>query len=353
MSSLNEFIDCPDFQANLNGYFGENPQLFMEPIVLTSFLQSEMNAVDGLQVKLTDLVSPGNGKMRTVQLTYIPRFLESDVEVGTGREDCTSSNVVGETSQLYNIEETDYIQDSLVLDYWLLKKRCQANADYAAQVIQQLIDNVTRKRESMLYADLATMYGSFSAGEPDVTLDVKSIETAFANGTLNPDGMAEMVTATRYAGYNRGPVVFNGRAMGIYFRKINAGCCSIDGVDIDQLHAQYGFVSLESYRADDAFGDDGFITVNPGAAQILEWSEYEGDPDNLNFIDTPQFKAMPIIDPRTGSKYDMKWVMDCNGKISIFIRSWFKLASLPADAWYVGDRLNGVNWINRFEINNP
>lgn len=352
MSSLSDFIDCPDLQLRINGYFGQDPQLVLEPVPLTMFLKSEMNAVDGLQVRLTDLTAPGNGKQRTVQLVYTPRFLESDVSVGTGRDSCTSSNVVGETSNLYFIEENDYIQSDFSMNYFDLKKRCEENATYFERTLQMLMDQVTRKRETMFYADMATMGGAFAANEPDVSGDIKSIATQYSNGTLNPDGMAEIVTATRYAAYVTRPVIFGGRAMGIYFNKINAGCCSIDGVDIDKLHSQYGFAYLESYRADDAFGADNFFTVAPGALQILEWSEYEGSPGNFNFMDSPTLKFMPIIDPRTGSKYDFKMVMDCNGVVSIFIRSYFKLVSLPADAFFAGDRLEGVNWINEFTIDN-
>lgn len=353
MSSLSDFVDCPDLQTNLNSWFGQDPQLIVEPVVMTQFLQNGMNAIEGMTVKLSDLTSPGKGKMRTVQLTYTPRFLESDVLTGEGRTDCTSTNIVGETSALYEIAETDYIQADILIDYWQLKKRCEENATYFQRTLQQLIDQITRARETMLYTELAAMGGAFSVNEPDVTSDVKSIPTAFVNGTLDPTGMAEIVTATRYAGYQTGPIIFGGRSMGIYFNKINAGCCSIDGVDIDKLHSQYGFAYLESYRADDAFGATSFFSVAPGAVQLLEWSEYEGDAANLNFIDTPQLQARTIIDPRTGSKYDYKMVMDCNGKISIFVRSWFKLVNLPADAFFAGDRLEGVNWINEFVIDNP
>lgn len=353
MSSLNTFIDCPDFQNNINGYFGQNPQMVMEPIVLTPFLNSELNQVPGLEFTIGQRVSPGMGKIRTVQLTYTPRFLESDVSVGVGRDECVSTNKVGETSALYTIEDGDYIQDDILVDYFDLIRRCESNEDYMMRTVQMLIDNVTRKRETMLYADLATMYGAFSVGEPDVTLNVKSIETKYVNGTFNPDGMAQIVTATRYAAYWTGPVIFGGREMGLYFAKVNAGCCAIDGVNVDLLHAQYGYVFLESYRADDAFGLENFVSVAPGAVQLIEYSEFDGTTQNLNFIDTPQLKRMPIIDPRTGSKYDFKMVMDCNGAVSIFVRSYFKLVALPSDAFYPGDRLYGVNWINMYEINNP
>lgn len=353
MSQISSFISCPDIQRNLNGYFGQNPQLLVEPIVLTTFLNSQMNQVDGLEITLKDIVSTGGGKKRTAQLTYTPRFLESGVDVGSGRDSCTSSNIIGETAQLYDIEDTDYIQADFSMNYFDLIRRCESNQEYFSRTLQMLIDQVTRARETILYTDMATMGGAFSVNEPDVTDNVKDIATAYANGTLDPKGIANIVTATRYAGYMTGPIIFGGRQMGIYINELESGCCSIDGVNVAELYARYGRVFLESYRADNAFGADGFFTVAPGALQMLEWSEYEGTSGSFNFIDSDLLKQMVIIDPRTGLKYDFKMVIDCNGIASIFIRSWFKLVNLPADAFYSGDRLFGVNWINEFNINNP
>lgn len=355
MSQLSGIISCPQIQGQLNEFWATcDPTKIREGTVLQDFLYSEANAIGGSPKKMTERVSPGGGKVRQVEYIYSPRILESEVAEDTGRDDCTSSNQIGETSTVVTIPDS-YVQADFYVSPFELKTKCMSNELYFAEKLQQTIDAVVRKRETKLFNAMELMYGGFSAGEPDVTAKVKSVATRQTNpANLDADAMAQIGISTRYAGYCAPPVVFGGREMGDYMRKLNAGCCYTEGgYDIGGLLSQYGMAFLESYRADDSFGTDGFMTVQPGAMQLVEYLEYEGTDGQINTIDSDLLKLTVIMDPRTGARFDLKINVDCNGVYHVFVRSYFKLITLPVDMFYAGDRLNGVNFLNRFQIVNP
>lgn len=355
MSQLSGLISCPEIQGQLNEFWSIcDPTKLREGTPLQDVLYSSLNSMGGSARKMTDRVSPGGGKVRQVEYIYSPRILESEVAEDTGRDDCTSSNTIGETSVTVEVPET-YVQHDFKVSPFELREKCQSNELYFAEKLQQAIDAVVRKRETMLSNSLELMYGGFSLGEPNVTAKIKTVATRQGVGSpnLDTDAMAQIGQATKYAGYCANPIVYGGREMGDYMRKLNAGCCYTEGgYDVASLSAQYGMVFLESYRADDSFGTNGFVTFAPGAIQLVEWLEYQGTDGQLNVMDGEQLKAMVITDPRTGARFDMKIVVDCNLNYSVFVRSYFKLITLPTDLFYAGDRLNGVNFLNRFTINN-
>jgi hypothetical protein len=233
-----------------------------------------------------------------------------------------------------------------------LRYKCQSNELYFAEKLSQLIDAVIRKRETALYNSIVLQYGDFATDEPDVTNKIKTTSTADANNRFMPTAFEDIGTTAEYTGYCGKPIVLGGRTMDKYMRAMNAGCCSLEGVDYGELASQYGMMFLNSYRADEAFGSDYFFTVAPGALQLIEWLEYEG-PDGINFVDTEIYKQMVITDPATGARLDLKINLNCDGKWHVFVRSYFKLVTLPQDMFYAGDRLEGVNFVNRWVISNP
>lgn len=355
MSQLSSFVSCPDLQDMLNTYITNcDPTRIREPLALQNVLYSEENRGGTQQVKVGELVSPGGGKVRKAQLVYSPRLLESSVDEGTGRDQCTASNIIGETSAEYTISENDYVQYGFQIPVFDLRERCQANELYVAEKIQQAIDAVLRKRESKFFTQVNLLNGKFASDFPDdviITDDTLQVATKYDDGKFNPDMLETIGSASRYNAYCSNPVIIGGYNVGKYFRAVQAGCCSLDGINIADLSAQYGRAFVESYRADSIFGKDEFMTMALGAAQVLEYLEFEG-PRGINMIDTEIYKQMVVTDPSTGARLDLKMNFDC-GVWHIFVRSYAKVVALPSDVFYSGDRLSGVNFINRYKIVNP
>lgn len=351
MSQLNTYVNCPDLQLRINEIITRDPQIIREDTVLNNFLLSDMNLAGARQGKLQSSVSPGSGKSRRVEVVYSPRLQESDVNVNSGRDDCSTDNKVGDTSYVYDVGD-NYIQEEASLNLMELRYTCEENTVRLARTIMMLMDVVMRKRETMLFQSLLLQYGNFAAEEPDVTDKIKEVSTTDADGRFSVDAMEDIGVATRYAMYAGLPVVIGGRTMSKYMRALAAGCCSKDGINIGELTQSYGMFFLESYRADAEWGSDYFMSMDAGAVQLLEWLEFEGVND-LGFIDMGNTVAMVLSDPRSGARFDVKIVTDCNLNINIFVRSYFKLVTLPQDLFYSTDRLTGVNFLNRYEIVNP
>ena len=354
MSQISTLINCPQLQSQINNTFGADPTKYNEGVPFTQFVLSDFNTSNTEQ-KLSSRTAPGGGKRREVELVYSPRLSESGVSNSTGREDCTSTNQVGELSELYTIGDT-YIQEDILIDPMHLIDKCQDNASYFADKMMQLIDVMDRTLETKLVNSLALLNGTFAVGEPDVTVKTKTVKTARASAQgsgLDTNAWVQTVQATRYAGYPTAPIVFASRAYEEYARSIQAGCCYADwGYDVSKLAADYGQAVLGGYRFDNAFGTNQYMTAAAGALQLLEWQEYEG-PRGINVVDTEVYKQTVLISPRTGAKYDIKMNMDCNGKISIFARKYYKLVTMPTDVFLLDDRLSGVNRVNLFKITNP
>lgn len=348
MSQLNNYVNCPEIQTAYDRMFMEcDPQLTLEPLVLTDFLQSPENTNNVLQNR----VSPGNGKIREVDMLYSPRLSEADVLVGEGNTLCESPNTIGETTTRYTLEDTDYYLSSVQINPRDLTRRCEDNAVFFARKINQLINQVARKRETAMFAQLLGLNGNFAVGIPGtITNDIKEVATRDADDKFVTDMFTAIGADARYNSYCSNPIVIGGYATGQYFREVKAGCCSLPGINVFDLAAQYGMAFLESYRADTTFGADGFMVVDKGAIQMLQHSEYEGE---LNFLDLGTLQQMSFMDPATGIRYDIKINIDCNGIFNVFVSSWAKLVGLPTDMYYADDRLSGVTFVNQYKIVNP
>lgn len=352
MSQLSTYVSCPDIQLRLNEIVECDPALIVEPTVLTNFLLSDLNLTGARQGKLTSTIAPGNSKRRRVEVVYSPRLSEDDVLVGEGRDNCSVDNKIGETSQLYEIGDDEYIQAEASMNIFELSTTCEDNSERFARTLMMLMSQVDRKMESTLFDQLLAQYGSYAVDYPGVTDKILAVQTKYSDERYNVDAFENLGTAARWNAYCSVPFVIGGVNWGKYMRATNAGCCSRDGINVAELAAQYGMIFAESYRADAQWGLDYAMMLDAGHAQLIEWLEFEG-PNGINMFDMADFKAMVIVNPRNGNRYDVKITVDCNLNISIILRKYFKLATLPDDMFYAEDRLSGVNGINRLVIDNP
>ena len=176
MSQLSTLVNCPEIQVFLNGMFAnQDPTLITEPLVLTEFLLSPANR-SGVQFSLKEVVAPGGGKKRQVDVVYSPRLSETEVAENEGNTDCTANPAPGDTTATYDVGD-DYVQISAQINPRELTRICEENTAFFARKIAQIMNALERKIETMNYSQLALLAGSFSAGEPNVTADVKTVST--------------------------------------------------------------------------------------------------------------------------------------------------------------------------------
>lgn len=349
MSTVSGFINCPELQVQLNMLFANvEPETVTEPLVFTGFLLSDANLSGSRQMQLKDMVSPGGGKKRRVQVVYSPRIPEASVKSNTGDTNCVADPVVGEVDEIYEIGE-DYEQIDWQIDPRDLSERCEDNTVFVARKLAQYMNVMDRRMESIYVNTLPSINGKYAVGVPNVTSDILQVQTRNADGNYSSSAFVDPKTAATYSAYATPPVILGGMQWGKYVRETNAGCCSAEGLDWAALAAQYGFAFLETYRADDAMGQGGAMMMAGGAVQLLEYMEYEG----LSNLDMGVLRQMVIMSPITGQRYDLKIYIDCNGVFNFFLRKHYRLVTLPNDVFYPGDRLYGVNFVNELQIVNP
>lgn len=348
MSQLTTLVNCPEIQTYLNTLFIEkDPTLITEPLVLTEFLLSPANLM-GVKQNIKDLVTPGGGKKRIVEVVYSPRLSESDVQDSVGNDDCTGDPVAGETTAQYDVGDR-YFSKSTTIDPRQLAYKCEDNTRFMAMKVAQIMNVLERKIETESFTQLALLNGKYSKDYPGVVNDILVVQTRNSDNQFNTNAFTNVAAAAKWAAYPSAPVLVGGLQWYQYLQEVAAGCCAIDGINVADLAAQNGFGAIISERADTAFGSGGAMMMAPGAVQMLEYLENEG---MWNF-DAGTVHRSVVVSPITGQRFDMRINIDCNGVFTIRLTKTLKLVTMPNDVFYSDDRLYGVNFVNELQITNP
>lgn len=346
MSILSSFIECPNLQVEINAAFPVcvNP----EPTPFLNFLVSSENTEGVLQKS----ISPGEGKLRTVEVRYSQRITEDQITETISDHNCTATTKRGDTITVYDLDETDGVLVEELIDFQDLWRKCQSSNTWLLNRIAAMLDVYQRKLATKMVSQATLLTGQFADGDNDVVADVKTVQTRKANGDIDKDLLTEVEFSAINAGFC-GPLFgFGYGEFTKFFRELNAGCCSNQGLDMGALARQFG-ISVASDRrivsVADGFGTDNFILVQSGALQMLTWVEYS---DPAARIDDDQFKQMTIIHPTLGTPVDFLMKHDC-GKVHLIIKSAAKLVGLPTDWYAAGDIFEGVTGVLQFDIVNP
>lgn len=338
-------IPCPQIQEDLNTQFTRSvPNNRMEPQGFTDFVVSSINTDNYIQ----NLVAPGRGKKRQVELVYTPPILEGEIST-TPVKKCTSDNEAGQLSETYELGD-EGVQYDETFDLLHMAEMCKDNSLWLAQRIQAIMDGLYKKIGTINAQQLLTLYGAFGDGVDGVANDIKTVSTRKSDGSPNIDALAEIEFASMITGYNTTPYVFGLGEIYKYFKKVAASCCAADGLNLETFAAQNSIVFAPDRKIDREWNGD-FVTLVPGAVQMLQWLEFEGE-RGINVIDDDSYKQTVLTDPRTGIRYDFQLKNDC-GKININLKLVHKLVGLPTDMYSSGDPFNGVTFVNRYKISNP
>lgn len=346
MSTSSGLIPCPALQDNLDKHFTDcDMTQLREPVGALEWLVSGMNTNGVLQKQ----VSPGNGKKRTVELVYQSRILESSVGTSQTRT-CASTTKNPEDFQSYEVPDTGVSYDWMIDAHDLITK-CEDDAMYFARQVQLSMDAMIRKMDTLCVAGIYALRGKFAVGETDVTAQVKTVQTKYSDLKMNENAMVDVKFATVNAGYCGGPVILGWAEIWKYAQKLNAGCCSQAGLDVSALLSAMGWAMIGDYRVTDLLGATHFLSLDPGAAQLIYFNEFAG-PKGIRELDSDTAKQYVISDPATGIPFDFSATFDC-GKWHFQMKLAFKVVGRPQDLFAAGDRLNGVTGVNEYVIVNP
>lgn len=343
--TIGSIIACPNIQEDLNTQFTKSdPTGAVVPQGLSDFIDSPQNTNGFLQAQN----SPGAGKQRTVTLLYTPQILEADVSDDAVKK-CVSTNEAGQLSKDYQLDQDQGAQYDEVFNISHLAAMCKDNALWFAQRLQAIMDAIDQKMGTDIATQAAVLFGKYGTGETGVTANIKTIRTRkTTSGDFDIDGLEEITYAAQNAGYRSLPVIFGFGEIYKYFRRVAAGCCALDGIDISAYYANNQAVFVADKKVQLALGTEDFLMLAPGALQLLSWLEFEGP---FNMIDDGIYKQMVITNPKNGRKYDMQLKNDC-GVLSVSVKKAYKVVGLPTDMYQVGSNFNGVTFVNKFAINN-
>lgn len=346
--------NCENIQDELNRYFPTCAAAqFKEPMPFAEWITSPVN-----RGGLSQVIAPGEGKIRTVNLRYRKRFLESSVKANQAKT-CVSTDQMGDCLKDYSIDTTQNAQTDKFIPEGFLNESCRNNADFFMETLSMMIDVVERKVATNLSTHAATAYGNYATDVAGVNgtddLVVKTLVDATTKDEPWPNTMQKIDTALTQTGYCAPSAIFSGTLLYEYYRTLLSGCCNTSGIDLRKQFDLYGKAVMYDRRIQTAMSAgnqfSGLIVMQ-GALQLIEWvqNDWKTNLDPI-FKQGQNYFATVIVSPRLGLKMDLRLADNC-GDMSIILTATNKLVAMPADMFPATDIYEGVNFVNKLLVTN-
>ncbi|MFA9221054.1 MAG: hypothetical protein ACEQSL_07695 [Sediminibacterium sp.] len=349
--------DCPDLQAELDQYFNVcDASLLPDPAPLNEFLWSGLNR-SGIQ----QLISPGNGKVRTVQLRYDQRLLESAVTTVDGcTTNCSATTRRGDLITEYTIDTCNTLQVEELIKSNDMKAACRSNPQIVLKKIAMLMKAMEAKVATSMTALAIAKYGAWQANVQNTVTDAtgnakKALKlqtkrpTAFTD--VNPEAFYDLQLALKQSNYCNGAAVFAGYDLAKYAGLMQAGCCSNQGIDLGEILNQYGVAVMWDRRFENAMGHEYGMALMPGALQPIYFNQAIQSPAQAAGVTTGTNYEEMIMFTMNGIPVDVILSDNC-GNFSIIVRATVDLKALPTDMFAPGDNMEGVTFVNKLKVIN-
>ena len=349
MSYLSNLIQCPTIQTDINAFgCDKSVMLKLNETGLVQFVVSPVNTGNTLK----QLISPGAGKLKSVELVYTPRIKADDVATVITRESCVASTPHGNRSATYTLDPNVGVQIERRIHMSDLNTICKDNESYISEMLLQMMDAAIRKMDVTTASQAVLLAGTFGQGETGVSGNVKTVKTQRADGGLNPDFISQIDYAAENAGYCFKPFVLGWDEIYRSYRKLAASCCADSGINVAELAQSVGldgsFIADRNVHTSLGVAAD-FLTIDPGAVQLLTFNQFAG---YGNMMEEATFVQKTITHPQTGIVFDYQAKFDC-GFWNFFISVAHKLVGVPTDEYFSGDIYSGTTGVNKFLIVNP
>lgn len=355
---------CPDVQAELNGLFINcDPATIGFSSPFLEFLISSRNR-RGIQ----QLLNPGPGKKRGIQLRYDQAIPITQVTAGTITDiDCTATTERGDLTASYDLpEEVLFIEEKL--DYTQFELICRNNDQAIARKINLMLkalrEKVAQATSQQVIDD--ALWGQWSEvskdqypgpGVPGINpaeeLEVKTLKT----GSEDPyyKTLQDIDGAFKMSQYCEAGVIFGGYTLYDYYKTLRAGCCADNGIDLGQQIGLYGMAIAWDKWLQDALASNNLnLAVMPGALQLLEYNPYDAFEGIASAIGSKgrSYDLLTLQDPVTGMRVNMIVSDTCPGQFSIQLWTQTKVIAMPLDMWAAGDEMEGVRFVNKIKVVN-
>lgn len=348
--------DCPDIQDELDKYFATcDSSMASDPSPLNEFLWSPANR-SGIEL----LIHPASGKVRTGVLRYDQRILEN--AVGT-RDDCdqvcTATTKRGDLTSTFEIDTCDRLFVEELMNPEDFKLACRSNPEIIAKKIAMLMDVMERKIATVMVGLAVTKFGDWADNVTPLIADTQgntaralSLATKRTGTTdVNPEAAYDLDFAIKQTGYCMSPLVVGGAQLYKYLRLMESGCCSNQGLNLDDIFAKYGHANVWDRRFDLAMGTEYAMVLQPRVLQPVYYTRaLDGVWGALGITVGANYQKQGVVS-RLGIPMDLTISDNC-GEISFILETVVDLFSLPTDLFAPGDYMEGVTFVNKVKVVN-
>lgn len=348
--SAGDLIACEAIQLRLTApEFNGLTDEFSEPSPLVEFLTSPANTQGVIQ----SIVDDGAGKVKTAKVVYRNRTQESSYSNSTAMN-CAGGVQDCELSTSYSIDTTVGTSITWSIELSDLQAACMADEYYVAKTLRNKLDGLIRTINTKTWIQSIALFGNFATSQTSTAINVA---TKNSTGVYVPEAIQKVKYEAMQNGYYGNLVAFGGNyEFQTYFDSFGYACCNTAvGMDLADFATKKGIIPIFDRKLAPAtnggFTTNEFVIMAPGTLQLLTYNQFRGS-NGITVINSELLKQGVITDPRTGLTVDYYASYTC-GVWNFQIKLAHKLIAPPADLFASGDRMNGVNWFNRFNISNP
>ena len=262
----NTLLECPTIQDKLNDHFTTcDPTAIREPIPFLEFIVSRTNTRNILQ----NQIAPGSGKIRNVDLVYEPRLNENEVST-TSIQSCTSGAEGGQRHENYNLNVDVGSSYPMKFKLTSIAEICEADELYIARQLQKGMDVMIRKIATTTMEQVPALKGNFGPNVATVNgSNELVVATKKASGDIDTNFIEQISFAAMDTQYCGVPYIFGYDEIHKAFKRVKAGCCATDGLNVGDFARNEGMVFMTDKRVLEVFGANHFISVGAGALQLL------------------------------------------------------------------------------------
>jgi hypothetical protein len=342
---------CPAIQQAIDQAWidGSFPGQDVEPMPLLEYLASPAN-----RTGITTNIIKGNGQLGVAEVTYLRRFLLNQARVDATVPDCAGGEKFGNEKETYTFDTTKNVatpkQLVALTDY---VNACPSPVELLAPQVMRHMELLDRAVANSIATQVAAAFGKWGASVPGVVADVLKLKSLKTDGeSIDPRAHIKIQNALQDSGAPMATPLFGGTTGREYYQASAIGCCSNEGLGVDQALSQYGKAYGYDFYLQSILGSDFWLAIQPQAVQLLNWNKAVlnanmGD----QWLASADYVMIPLRSPRTGLTYDFTFANNC-GQMTAFGAAYVQPIFLPSDRFQTGDNLFGTNGVFKGEFDN-
>lgn len=348
-------VSCEAIQRPLNEFFATCPSTRRTGTPTLIYTNSPQN-----KSGISSVINPVSGKKMTAVLTYTQPRPITDVEsVASCDAVCDATDEVGDLSATYTIDCTDGLRISEKINLRDWNESCKGNNTMIMEKLANMLDALIPAVAQKQAQELNPLIGNWSSDvNPSwITADeFLEVQTETSTGALYPQGFERINLAKVQTGFCNGTLITGGTDIYSYWRLMNVGCCTADGLDALALLNAYGEAVVYDRWIAAEFGNNVSLMIQNQSIQLLTatWNAPMLDLGGMVDLDMTYRNGFStvIIDPISGIPVDIKIKQDCE-VVHIVMTATTKTVGLPNNMYPAGHPNEFVNFVTGMQVTNP